>query len=219
MIWPNPSTRRNASGPKRRRRGPTCVLYYSSGQMKPQPNLEKCCTEGGAGPPTQWSRGLESCWIRVLETFLKSPGPPLQHLLCEPSPASTTESQTGSDSGRSPAQLQIYRTCWKPRSKKDGKGISRRECLRPRILASRPHPGPVQHPGLFCYLDSWRLGIQRKPTVCLRGSPVSIKRPWKKRKPQGMKLPRIQSSLSTRSWESRMLRTSLKTGTPDQSRN
>ena len=31
-----------------------------------------------------------------------------------------------------PAQLQIYRTCWKPWSKRDGKGTSRRECSRPR---------------------------------------------------------------------------------------
>ena len=38
---PNPSTRRSASRLRHRRRGPTCVPYYSSGQMRPQPNLEK----------------------------------------------------------------------------------------------------------------------------------------------------------------------------------
>ena len=37
---PNPSTR-SASGLRRRRRGPTCVPYYSSGQMRLQPNLER----------------------------------------------------------------------------------------------------------------------------------------------------------------------------------
>ena len=44
---------------------------------------------------------------------------------------SITENWTGSDSGWSPAQLWIYRTCWKPQSKRDGKGTSRRECSRP----------------------------------------------------------------------------------------
>ena len=38
---PNPSTRRSVSGLRRRRRGPTCVPCYSSGQMRPQLNLEK----------------------------------------------------------------------------------------------------------------------------------------------------------------------------------
>ena len=34
-----------------------------------------------------------------------------------------------------PAQLRIYRTRWKPRSKRDGKGTSRRECSRPWTLS------------------------------------------------------------------------------------
>ena len=53
-----------------------------------------------------------------LETILKSLGPPLQRLLPGLSPASTMESWTGSDSGQSPAQLRIFRTHWKPRSKR-----------------------------------------------------------------------------------------------------
>ena len=67
-----------------------------------------------------------------LETILKSLGPPLQRLLPGLSPTSTTESWTGSNSGWSPAQLWIYRTRWKPWSKRDGKGTSKRECSRPR---------------------------------------------------------------------------------------
>ena len=53
------------------------------------------------------------------------------------------------------------------------------------------------------------------------GSPVSIKRPRKNRKPPGMKLPRnLRSSLSTRSWGFRMLRTSMKAGMlPHQNQN
>ena len=52
------------------------------------------------------------------------------------------------------------------------------------------------------------------------GSPVSIERPRKNRKPPGMKLPWIRrSSLSTRSWGSRMLRTSMKAGMPRRNQN
>ena len=38
---------------RRRRHGPTCVPYYSSGRMKPLPSLERSCTGDGAGPPIQ----------------------------------------------------------------------------------------------------------------------------------------------------------------------
>ena len=194
MTRLNPSTGRSASGLRRRKCGPTCVPYYSSGQMRPLPNLERSCTEDGTSPPIQWLRGFEPHWTQVLETILKSLGPPLQHPLPGLSPASITESRTGSNSGRRPAQLWTYRTRWKPRSRRDGKGTSRRECKRPWTWASLLHLGPARHPGLISHPDSRRLGIQRKLTVCPPGSPVSTGRLRKNRKPPGMKFPRIRRS-------------------------
>ena len=64
--------------------------------------------------------------------------------------------------------------------------------------------GRCSSPCPFCYPNSQRLGIRRKLTVCLPGLPAFIGRLRRSRKPQDMKLLPTRSSLSMRSWASRM---------------
>ena len=97
---------------------------------------DEATTESGEVMYRGWRRPMIARIRATLnpsfEIILKSLGPLLQRPLPGSSPASITGSLTGSDSGRRPAQLRTYRTHWKPRSKRDGKGTSRRECKRPR---------------------------------------------------------------------------------------
>ena len=111
---------------------------------------------GDAGPRIQWSHGFEPRWIQVSETISRSLGPPLLCLLPGLRPASTLESQTGSDSGWSPANCRSTEPA----------GI----CGR-RKMGKVPQGGSARDPGpKFLYSVLGRRRVHAPPVIRTAGA-------------------------------------------------